>query len=53
MNETMYVEIELPVHLWEVLEAMADKRGISVDELANELISQELDKYELSDKDTG
>ena len=46
MNETMYVEIELPAYLWEVLEYLADKEGISVDEMANKLLEKELDKLD-------
>ena len=51
---TAYVEIELPDYIWDVLDKLAEKKDITRDELVNNILKQELDKYDelLSSEDS-
>lgn len=53
MSDTINITVELPERLWQVLYRIADKTGMTWEEVANKLIEMELDKYELEEKDTG
>lgn len=46
MGEYVDVEISLPNRLWKLLERLAKMNGITLNQLANDIIADELDKLD-------